>query len=209
METSRVRGFTISCMTSLSIGECRTRNLPGIGEYGMLSIWCSAQAHTSWRSGGVHASRHRASRYSFSGIIKNLFESGGVNLRGCQAYDSPTLERGREVLLGIIEEASGCQMPTSTPNAALDLNEYMGIFPSKVRTPAAGRYKLILAFQHRATERIPHAGEAFFQYRGLLFSFRWHMLWRVVKSQGVKLSLLPPESAPVPSCRAVNTSSIA
>lgn len=166
---TRVRGFTISCMTSRSIGEFTLWKRPGMGEYGMPSMCCSAHCHTGNLSGGVNASRHRFSKYSLSlpAIVQYSFQHPRRELAVHQPQHRPSLQGRFEVLLGILDEPARCQVPPPVPHAALDFHQHPRGFPRKVRTPAARFVEAVLPHQLRPTERIPHGGKPVLQFRYL------------------------------------------
>ena len=157
----------------------------------MLSMCSSAHFRTSCRSGGVHASRQRFSRYSdsVSGIGKHLLDGFRRELHADQPHHGPALQRGRQILLCIGGKALGRQVPPTLPEAALNLDKEAGLRPGKIRPPAARGRKAVFPLQFRPTCGIPEGGEAGFRFRD--FEAVLHTVKRVVKTQGVRLSSLP------------------
>ena len=164
----------------------------------MLSMCSSAHFRTSCRSGGVHASRQRFSRYSdsVSGIGKHLLDGFRRELHADQPHYGPALQRGRQILLCIGGKALGRQVPPTLPEAALNLDEEAGLRPGKIRPPAARGRKAVFPLQFRPTCGIPQRGEAGFPFRD--FEAVLHTVKRVVKTQGVcSRRKCPPQQAPV------------
>ena len=116
---------------------------------------------TSLRSGGVHDSRHRSSRYSVSGIIKDLLDGVRGEHGIHQTNNRPALQGSCQILFGIVHEASGCQMSPPIPYATLNLDKNLGIRPSKIGSPTALRLKAVFPHKLRATCGIPQTGKAF------------------------------------------------